>query len=246
MRSKATIIAIVVGVIAICVSAVVVLVVALGAVGGLVAVTLAGLGLLCYRTLIGPWQHRWNATDEEVARTMPGDELLPSAPSTTRAITIDAPTDQVWPWLVQIGYGRAGWYSYDWIDNDGRPSADTIVEEFQDLQVGDRILMIPDMGPEVRAIEPGRHLVSGDAEGGIWCLALYPDAGGRRTRLISRWRANWPFTAATAFWLLISDPGAFIMERKMLKGIKRRAERAARTARATDDRVAAHLRGSTP
>jgi hypothetical protein len=229
MRSKMTIIAIVVGVVALCFGVVGALVIALGpAIGVLVAVTGAALVLLGYRMLLGPWQHRWNATDEEVARSMPGDELLPTGASTTRAITVEASADQVWPWLVQIGYGRAGWYSYDWIDNDGRPSADTIVEAFQDLQVGDRILMVPDMGPEVRAIEPGRYLLSGDAEGGVWCLALYPDADGRRTRLVSRWRVDWRLTVATAFWILVSDPGAFIMERKMLKGIKRRAERAAR------------------
>jgi hypothetical protein len=231
VRSKATIVTIVLGVVAVCIAVLVGLMMALGPVVGLlVAVTAVGLVLLGYQRLLGPWQHRWNATDEEVARTMPGDELLPDAPATTRAITIDAPAEQVWPWLVQIGYGRAGWYSYDWIDNDGRPSADTIVEEFQDLQVGDRILMVPGMGPEVRAIDPGRSLVSGDAEGGVWCLALYPDADGRRTRLVSRWRSGWELTWATAFWLTIADPGAFIMERKMLHGIKRRAERGTRFA----------------
>jgi hypothetical protein len=231
VRSKVTIVTIVLGVAAVCLGILAGLLIALGPVVGLlVAVGAAVLVLLGYHRLIGPWQHRWNATDEEVARTMPGDELLPNAPATTRAITIDVPADQVWPWLVQIGYGRAGWYSYDWIDNDGRPSADTIVEAFQDLQVGDRILMVPDMGPEVRAIDPGHHLVSGDADGGVWCLALYPEADGQRTRLVSRWRAGWQLTWATAFWLLIADPGAFIMERKMLRGIKRRAEHGAATA----------------
>jgi hypothetical protein len=231
VRSKTTIILIVVGVVVLCAAVAGGLVVALGPiVGVLVAVAGAGIVLVVYRTTIGPWQHRWNASDEEVTRAMPGDEILPTAPATTRAITIEAPAAQVWPWLVQIGFGRAGWYSYDWIDNDGRPSAGSILDEFQELKVGDRILMIPGMGPEVLAIEPGRYLLCGDAEDGVWCLALYPDADGRRTRLVSRWRAGWPFTPATAFWLLIADPGAFIMERKMLKGIKERAERAARPA----------------
>jgi hypothetical protein len=231
VRSKTTIVAIVLGVVVLCVGILVGLVVALGTVLGLlVAVTAATLVIVGYVTVVGPWQHRWNATDEEVARAMPGDEILPDGSATTRAITVDAPAEQVWPWLVQIGYGRAGWYSYDWIDNDGRPSADTIVDALQDLRVGDRILMVPDMGPEVRAVEPGRYLLSGDAEGGVWCLALYPDADGTRTRLVSRWRVDWPLTPATAFWILLSDPGAFIMERKMLLGIKRRAEQGARTA----------------
>jgi hypothetical protein len=155
---------------------------------------------------------------------MPGDDLIPGAASTTRAIAIAAPPEQVWPWLVQLGYGKAGWYSYDWIDNDGRPSADRIIPELQQLRVGDRILMLPEMGPPVREIQPNRHFVAGDREGPTWCLALYPTPGG--CRLVSRWRAAWHMTLADAYWILISDPGPFIMERKMLKGIKARAERA--------------------
>jgi hypothetical protein len=88
--------------------------------------------------------------------------------------------------------------------------------------VGDQILMLPGMGPRVREVEPNRYFVAGDREGGTWCLALYPAEGG--CRLVSRWRVDWPLTPATAFWVLLSDPGAFIMERKMLKGIKSRAQ----------------------
>jgi hypothetical protein len=126
---------------------------------------------------------------------------------------------------VQLGYGRAGWYSYDWIDNDGRRSADRIVPELQDLRVGDQILMVPGLGPRVREIAPNRHLVVGDVEEGTWCLTLRPAPGG--VRLVSRWRVRWRLTPATVFWILLSDPGAFVMERRMLKGIKARAERAA-------------------
>jgi hypothetical protein len=75
------------------------------------------------------------------------------------------------------------------------------------------------------ATEPNRYLVAGDREGGSWCLALRPGDGG--TRLVSRWRVRWPLTPATVFWVLVSDPGAFIMERRMLKGIKHRVEGAA-------------------
>ena len=198
------------------------LVVALGWLGLAIAAvgTAAVLGL--YRLWVQPWQHRWGATDEEVGRAMPGDDLIPDAASTTRAISIAAPAEQVWPWLAQLGYGRAGWYSYDWIDNDGQPSADRIIPELQQLQVGEQILMVPEMGPRVREVEPPRYFVAGDQEAGVWCLALYPTASG--CRLVSRWRMSWSLTPATAFWVLLSDPGAFIMERKMLKGIKSRAE----------------------
>jgi hypothetical protein len=222
MRTRLTIMAIVLAGATGAAGVVVLLVIMLGwpglAIGALETIAVLG----AYRLWIQPWQHRWGATNEEVHRAMPGDDLLPEGASTTRAITIAAPPEQVWPWLVQLGYGRAGWYSYDWIDNDAQPSADRIIPELQQLQVGDQILMLPGMGPRVREVEPDLHFVAGDQEGGIWCLALYPTAGG--CRLVSRWRVDWPLTPATAFWILLSDPGAFIMERKMLKGIQARAE----------------------
>jgi hypothetical protein len=231
MRTRMTILGIVLAAVAAALGVVVLLMLALGPWAGLGAGALvAAAVLVAYRLVAQPWQHRWGATDEEVAAAMPGDEIVPDAASTTRAVAIAAPPERVWPWLVQLGYGRAGWYSYDWIDNDGRPSADRVVPELQDLAVGDQILMVPGMGPRVRAIEPGRYLLTGDTEGGTWCLALRPVAGG--TRLVSRWRVRWSPTPATAFWILLSDPGAFVMERRMLKGIKARVERAAALASA--------------
>jgi hypothetical protein len=98
-------------------------------------------------------------------------------------------------------------------------------DELQQLKVGDQILMLPGMGPRVREIQPNRYFVAGDHEGPSWCLALYPTADG--CRLVSRWRADWHMTLANAFSILISDPGPFIMDCKMLKGIMARAERVA-------------------
>jgi hypothetical protein len=93
---------------------------------------------------------------------MPGDELLRiDASTTTRAITIDAAPEDVFPWLVQIGYGKGGWYSYAWIDNDGNPSVRRIDQALQGLAVGDRIEMLPGFGPIVRQLEPNHHIVSG-------------------------------------------------------------------------------------
>ena len=119
--------------------------------GTLVGLVIAVLAFIVYRFAIRPWHLRWGATDEESARAMPGDELLPDARPATRAITVAAPPEAIWPWLVQLGYGRAGWYSYDWIDNDFKRSADRILPEHQHLDVGDEILMMPTMGFEVAA-----------------------------------------------------------------------------------------------
>jgi hypothetical protein len=132
-----------------------------GWLGGLaVAIGLILVLVGVYVWVIRPWHMRWGATDEEVTRTMPGDELIPGAGSATRAITIAATPADVWPWLVQIGYGRAGWYSYDWIDSDLRRSADRVLPECQNLEVGDKILMMPEMGFVVDSIDEPRSIVS--------------------------------------------------------------------------------------
>ncbi len=201
---------------------------ALGVLVVLVAlVVLAAL----YWLVIKPWHLRWGATDAEVSMVMPGDELISGAEPATRAISIQAPPEAVWPWLVQLGFGKAGWYSYDWIDNDFRPSATQILPESQDLAVGDTILMMPGMGFEVRAIDPERSIVSVLEDGSMsWCLALYP-TGNDCTRLVSRWRPRFEITPATFLMIALSEPGAFIMEQKMLRSIRDRAEAHRESAR---------------
>ena len=145
-------------------------------------------------------------------------------PSTTRAITIDAKPRDVFPWLLQIGYGRGGWYSYDWIDNDGKRSVDRIdPAPLQELVVGDRVKMLPGFGPTVREIEHDHHILS-SGEADTWCLLVEPRPGGC-TRLISRWRLDRPKSIGTYVWTLIADPGAFVMEQKMLRTIRALAER---------------------
>ena len=105
----------------------------------LFGVELAIIFLRLYR----PWHSRWEATDEEVALEMPGDDRVQKQPTfnVTRAITIQARPEEVWPWIVQIGYGRAGFYSYDLLDNLGKPSASRIIPEFQHIEVGTWIPM---------------------------------------------------------------------------------------------------------
>ncbi len=226
MRTMRRVLAVVIGCVAVSVAAWIGLTFLFGWVTGtLIAAATLVFVVAVYLLVIGPWQRAWGATDEEVAATMPGDDLLrPDAPATTRAITIAAPPERVWPWLLQIGYGRGGWYSYDWLDNDGEPSIDRIDPGLQGLAVGDRIVMVPGMGPTVREIESNRHLLSaGDTE--TWCLQLRPMSEGG-TRLISRWRQDWPKGPATFVWAAIADPGAFVMERKMLRTLRARVESA--------------------
>jgi hypothetical protein len=216
---------IVIAVAIVCFTVVAGLVVWLGWIGGLaVAGVLVAAVVGLYVWVVKPWHLRWGATDEEVARTMPGDELFPDTRSATRAITIDASAEEVWPWLIQLGFGRAGWYSYDWIDNDFKPSADRIVPEYQHLEVGDKILMMPTMGFVVESIDAPRSIVSVLEDGSTsWCLGLYPTTEGT-TRLVSRWRPEFEMTPATFFMTALAEPGTFIMEQKMLRTIRDRVE----------------------
>jgi hypothetical protein len=200
-----------------------------GVLGSLVALMMAAAVVAAYLGVIRPRQVRWGATDNEARRPMPGDDILgPGAGSTTRAVTIQVPAEQVWPWLAQLGYGKAGWYSYDWLDNDGQRSAEQIRPQWQHLRPGDQILMMPRSGFDVVSVEDGRCFVARAQDGSTsWCLAVEP-LDRHSCRLISRWHARWHITPASALWIALSDPGTFIMERKMLLGIKARAEQAAR------------------
>jgi hypothetical protein len=167
---------------------------------------------------------------------MPGDELIPEPDMlATRAITIDAPPSAIWPWILQMGSGRGGAYTYDWIENLfglDMHSADKILPQFQDLKVGD-VLPMGRSGPGMRVevLRPDRFL-SFRFEGGrwVWIFGLYPEDGS--TRLVSRNRISAPGAtiARRLFNVLFMEPGSLVMERKMLSGIKERAERLARPA----------------
>jgi hypothetical protein len=174
------------------------------------------------------WHQRWGATDAEVAGPMPGDELVPGCQyRCTRAITIVAPRSDVWPWLVQVGFGKAGFYSNDLLDNVGHPSAQHILDEFQDPQVGDWVPMFSKVNDttafRIAAIEPCAELVWLKPDS-TWAWSLGDVDGGTRlvTRLRIRYRWEQPFGALAS--LVLNEVGDFPMMRKMLLTLKQRAE----------------------
>jgi hypothetical protein len=183
-----------------------------------------------YRTFLREWVLTWGATADEAARPLPGDELLePADIVATRAIRIDAPPAAIWPWLVQMGPGRAGAYTYDWIENLfglNMHSADRLHPEWQDLQVGD-VLRSGANGPGMRVeILERERVLSNRSEAGdwVWTFVLEPENGS--TRLLSRNRIAMRGAAAgQRLGMLLMEPGSLVMERKMLLGIKQRAER---------------------
>ena len=185
-----------------------------------------------YRSQLRTWVLTWGATPAEAAGSLPGDDLLEAADIVaTRAIEIDAPPSAIWPWLVQMGPGRAGAYTYDWIENLfglNMHSADRIYPEWQDLKVGDVLRSREDRpGMRVEILERERVL-SNRSEAGdwVWTFALAPKNGS--TRLISRNRIAMKGAAAgQRLGMLVMEPGSLVMERKMLIGIKQRAERLA-------------------
>jgi len=195
---------------------------------------------LLYGFVRRAWWRRWGSSRGELSRAMPGDIYVHHASySATLAITVDARPEDIWPWLVQMGYRRGGLYSYDWLDRLfgylDRPSAEDILPEFQRLNVGDEIPMGRASGFPVQAITLHRSLVLagvGDDFAWVWQFGLYPVDDGR-TRLISRNAVRVPTTIGA--WLLMRaiEPAAFVMTRKMLLGIKRRAEKARHVQRSS-------------
>jgi hypothetical protein len=194
-----------------------------------------------HAVIVRPRISRWGATDDEVRRALPGDELTSPfgyRPISTRAITIDAPPEDVWPWLVQMGSGRAGFYTHEWVERllfityaDGHSST-RIHPEWQDLHVGDRVPYSRFNTVEVTMIDRPRCLIAGE-----W-LVLEPLAAGSKTRLIARTRGGWlePFARKVPIiWPLLWPTAALIergpgellhhyMESGMLVGIKARVE----------------------
>jgi hypothetical protein len=229
-------------------------------VSGLLALVAGTAAVSAYLLVFLPWQRRWGATDEEVYRKLPGDDQVPH-PDTqwTRAITIQAKAADIWPWLVQIGQGRSGYYSYPWLEKLMGlrvTHADQINPAWQQLQEGDILpAELDGSGYRVLTVEPGRALVLGAQEkdeGVSWSFTLLyvaftwtfmlEEVATAQTRLIMRMRAQTRHSPLVAFASLIIDFGAFFMKRSMLLGIKQRAERLSEQAKinAGEDAGARH------
>ena len=174
------------------------------------------------------WHLGWGASRDERDAAMAGDEVLPVAQFTaTRAITIEAPPSRVWPWLTQVGVGRAGFYSYDLIDNRGHRSSDRILGQFQQIQVGDLAAPMTDHPSEttsfrVASFRPGETLLWSKADS-TWAWQLTRLADGT-TRLVTRLKVRYRMTLSGIATVPLIEVGDFPMMRKMLRGIKRRAE----------------------
>jgi hypothetical protein len=181
------------------------------------------------------WYLHYGASGEEVSGVLPGDGLLPEADVvSTRAVTIEAAPSTVWPWLVQMGSGRGGAYSYDWIENLlglDMHSADEILPRFQQLAEGD-VLPLGPKGPGMRVeiLDPERTLAFRSTDG-TWVWIFHLETRWLRTRLISRNRiasgGSWPRRLVDR---VVMEPGSLVMERRMLLGIKERAEWSAPSA----------------
>jgi hypothetical protein len=188
-----------------------------------------GGGAVVYRELLRQPILTWGATPEEAGARLPGDELLEDADGVaTRAITIDAPASAVWPWIAQMGpYPRGGAYTYDWIENLlglNMHSAETVLPDYQHPQVGEGFGYGTNK-MSFKAVEPERVLATQSADGNwVWTFVLDEQDG--RTRLISRNRFRLP-RLRDRIGMIPMEPGSLVMERKMLYGIKQRAEKLA-------------------
>ncbi len=172
-----------------------------------------------------PWALHWGASEQEIARGMAGDSVLPLPTfNATRAVTINAPPEDIWPWIVQMGYRKAGFYSYDRLDNDGIPSADHLIAEFQHLEAGDSIPLTSHDYVTVTVFEPHRSMLWEYAGGDTatvftWAWGLYQQ-NDSQTRLVTRLR----YRTSSIRSQVVLDLFEIVMMRKCMLGIKQRAE----------------------
>jgi hypothetical protein len=183
-------------------------------------------------------QLRWGASAQECDASLPGDDLIVSPDLTaTRAITVRASAGQVWPWIAQLGQGRGGFYSYDFLENLAGcdiHSADRVVPGWQDIKIGDTVKLAPAVGLDVAALDEGRSLVLrggvpiGDASPPYdftWAWVLRDEQGGTSRLLV---RERYAYTRPWARFIVEPvEAVSFVMTQKMLRGIRDRAEQVA-------------------
>jgi len=199
-------------------------------------VAAVGVFAVAFFGVYRPWHLKWGAAREDLVREMSGDEIVPRPIfNATRVVTINARPEDIWPWIVQIGFGRAGWYSIDLFDNLGRHSSERIVPELQHIEIGDLVPLGPGEGSGmfVKEFVVNRSMLWWTGKDGqtTWAWGLYPTPAGA-TRLVTRVRTplSWR-EPISALWLLLSEVADFPMMRKCLLGIKRRAETSASSIR---------------
>jgi hypothetical protein len=183
--------------------------------------------LLLYIGYLREWQMNWGANDEEINRYMIGDDLLYEPEfNTTRVVEIKAPPEQVWPWILQMGYKRGGFYNFDMLDNAGQPSADSIIQKYQNLNEGDFILSLL----QVIEIKPQESMLwrflegAGGWENATWCWGLY-GTENHNTRLVSRLRLKYNSESLLESCMYgFQEITEIFMMRTCLLGIKRRVE----------------------
>ena len=182
--------------------------------------------VLLFYVVYRPWQLNWGATEQEVHRVMRGDDIVRDPTfNATRAVTIKGRPEEIWPWIVQIGYRRAGFYSHDWLDNDGIPSAERILPAYQSLTLGDKIPLSKSADAEIQLLELDKFMLlvieggSDTHETWTWAWALDPKDEDH-TRLVTRLRVRMRNPLSS----LMLDAFEIVMMRKCLLGIKRRVE----------------------
>lgn len=199
----------------------------------------AGAGTLALQAMHA--RRNWGATEEETTAVLPGDEFVPEpAEQTTLAVTVAAPAERIWSWLVQIGQGRGGMYSYDWLENVfglDIHSADSVREEWQHLAQGDRIVVVPKgyrLMPDgysflAARVDPPSALVLRQRPpehpwNGVWSFHIRPVAEGH-CRLLSRARTETSPNPGLRVATRVMEPVTLVMTRRMLHGVRQRAER---------------------
>jgi hypothetical protein len=196
----------------------------------LIFVLIISLGIF-YWFPVRHWFNRWGTTPHEVISAMPGDKIIANPTnSAMQAVTVAAVPENVWPWLVQMGYQRGGLYSYDWLDRLfgflDRPSANNVLPEFQHLSAGDKIPWGHGEYLTVNEIEPCKSLVlyyQGHGMEWVWQFVLSP-LDAKHLRLVTRGIERTPKTIIWRLGMILMEPAAFIMTKRMLLGVKQRAE----------------------